>query len=175
MLAYVFWHWPAPGVDPDAYARDLVGFLDALGTPGAHSLRLDRAPFDGPGGPVFEDWYPVADWAGLGELNERAVSGPRRAPHDAVATQAGGGAGAVYGLVAGEPGPRAAAAWLPKPPGTPHETFVAELTAAAPHATIWQRQMVLGPAPEFAVLTDDPVSLPAPAVATRPQALREPA
>src|SRR5687768_2699899 len=107
MLAYLFWHWPAAGADPDAYAPDLLAFHAALGLPGSHSVRLERAPFDGAPSPVFEDWYPVADWAALGELNDRAVTGARRAPHDRTAEHAAGGAGAVYRRLTGAgAGPR---------------------------------------------------------------------
>lgn len=68
---------------------------------------------------------PVDGWSALGALNDRAVTGPRRAPHD----------------------------------------------AAAPGAAVWQRQMVLGPAPEFAVLAPGEVTLPWPSRRTGPQAI----
>jgi hypothetical protein len=173
-LAYLFWHWPATGADPGQYARDLVAFQAALGLPGAHSLRLRRAPFDGPPDGVFEDWYPVDGWAALGELNERAVSGDRRAPHDTAAARAAGGAGGVYRLVAGDAALAAPAfaAWLAKPAGETYEAFLPALEAAAPGAAIWQRQMVLGPAPELAVLAPAPVSLPWPSIATGPEPVR---
>ena len=170
MLAYLFWHWPADGADPDAYARDLLAFHAALGLPSSHSVRLERAPFDGAPSPVFEDWYPVAGWAAIGELNDRAVTGARRDPHDRVAAHAQHGVGAIYGRVTGAGiGPRSFATWLGKPQGVSYDTFVGELTAAAPGAAIWQRQLVLGPAPEFAVLAGAAVSLPWPSVATEPK------
>jgi hypothetical protein len=170
MLAYLFWHWPAAGADPDAYARDLLAFHAALGLPSSHSVRLARAPFDGPPAHVFEDWYPVEGWSALGELNDAAVSGARRGPHDRAAAHAAGGAGGVYRRLTGAgAGPRSFATWLDKPSGASYETFVPELTAAAPGAAIWQRQLVLGPAPEFAVLAGAAVSLPWPSVATEPK------
>ena len=155
-LAYVFWHWPAQRVD---YEERIQAFHDALGRPGSATFRLERAPFDDPE-PPYEDWYPVADWADLGSLNEVAVSGPRRAPHDAVAAMSRKGAGGVYRLIAGDV-PLAAvthAAWsATRPPEPP--------AACA----VWQRQLVLGPAPEYAVLAGSPVELPTPGLITGPR------
>jgi hypothetical protein len=51
----------------------------------------------------------------------------------------------------------------------PYTHFHEELTATVPDATVWQRQMVLGPAPEYAVLATGPIALPWPAVQTGPQ------
>ena len=155
MLAYVFWHWPAAGADLAGYERRLQAFQDALGdgVP-ARWFRLDRAPWaDAAPGPVYEDWYLVEGWQALGDLNDRAGSGPRRAPHDAVARAAGQGAGAVYRLV--RPGPPLADArgssWLDKPRYEPYDAFLAGLGGAGGRA-VWQRQLVLGPAPEFALV-----------------------
>jgi hypothetical protein len=152
MLAYVFWHWPSPGVDAAAYAARLDTFQRALGpdTP-SRTFALDRAPWDGPpAGPVYEDWYLVEDWGALGALNERAVHGAPLGPHDAVAALAADGAGGVYRLV--RPGTALAEAravfWHHKPRGVPSEAFAAGLGAGA----VWQRQMVLGPAPEFGLM-----------------------
>ena len=61
----------------------------------------------------------------------------------------------VYRLVAGEPKPGAtSAAWLSKPAGRTYPEFLAELGALGSAA--WQRQMVLGPTPEFCV--HDPIA-----------------
>ena len=169
-LAYLFWHWPADDADRDEYEQRMRDFHAALGLEGSRAFRLERAPFDGAPPAPYEGWYPVPDWAGLGALNERAISGPRRAPHDAAAKRAKDGAGAVYALVQGDAAaPTAHAAWVSKPAGMSYETFLAEVTATVPDATVWQRQMVLGPAPEFAVLTTGRVTLPWPSTATRPK------
>jgi hypothetical protein len=171
-LAYLFWHWPAHDGAREEYEQRLRDFHAALALDGSRTLRLERAPYDGAPAAPYEDWYPVTGWAELGELNERAVSGGRRAPHDAAATRAQDGAGGVYRLVQGTASaPVAHAAWLGKPSGMSYEHFLAELTATVPDATVWQRQMVLGPAPEFAVLATGRVTLPWPSTATRPQAI----
>ena len=164
MLAYVFWHRPADPSDP-AYEGRLAAFHAALavhppgGFHGSAALRVQQAPWLPGAGPAYEDWYAVEDWAALGRLNEAAVSGEREAPHDAVAGRAGAGAGAVYGLVAGPPELVATrAAWLPKPPGADRDAFHAEL--AGPGRSVWMRQMVLGPSPEYVVRSGAPVVLP---------------
>ena len=169
-LAYLFWHWPAGDADRAGYEQRMRDFHAALDLPGSRTFRLERAPYDDALARPYEDWYPVADWAGLGALNERAVSGARRPPHDAVAAQAAGGAGGVYALLQGAAGaPVADAHWLAKPAGMAYEHFHAELAATVPDATIWQRQMVLGPAPEYAVLATRRVTLPWPSTRTGPQ------
>lgn len=151
MLAYLFWHWPAPHVDVDRYADAVVAFHGALAaapTPGLQGSRVfavDGAPWV-VGEYTFEDWYFVDDFAALGVLNEAAISGTRREPHDAAARLAAGGAGGVYRrLAAGTLEPIDRATWLSKPPGMSYPDLLARL----PPGEVWQRQMVLGPAPEF--------------------------
>ena len=154
-LAYVFWHWPA---EPARYEERMQAFHTALDRPGTATFRLERAPFEDPA-PPFEDWYSVEDWTALGELNDFAVSGPRREPHDAVAAMSRRGAGGVYRLIEGDVALRDVtfAAWSPTRP---------RLTGTA--GAVWQRQLVLGPAPEYAVLAGSPLDVVPGAVLTRP-------
>jgi hypothetical protein len=181
MLAYLFWHERRPEVDRDRYVALLDDFhraLQAAPPPGFHrswSVTLQAAPWDaGPAEP-FEDWYLADDWAALGTLNDAAVRPPRQDPHDAVAAQATNGAGAVYGLQHGDlDGPRAWAGWLAKPDRMPYDVFVPDLLAALADtpAAVLRRQMVLGPAPEYAILADrEPPVLPWPVRATGPRPL----
>ena len=154
-LAYVFWHWPA---QIESYEERMQAFHTALGRPGTVTFKLERAPFDEVEAP-YEDWYPVEDWAAIGELNDFAVTGARKAPHDLVAGMSRKGAGAVFKLIEGGLPLKEVtfAAWSPKPPDCPAG------------AAVWQRQLVLGPAPEYAVLAASPVEVPAGGVETRPR------
>ncbi|MDP9479541.1 MAG: hypothetical protein M3R38_28375 [Actinomycetota bacterium] len=54
------------------------------------------------------------------------------------------------------------AAWLAKPPGTDYRDFfsVLEPFVRGPGRSLWQRHMVLGPAPEFCLLAGEPLRLP---------------
>lgn len=145
-LAYVFWHRPAPAADRTRYEHGLRAFHDALELPGSRTFRLDRSPYEDH--PAYEDWYPVEGWAELGALNERAVSGARREPHDAAAAAAGSGSGGVYRqLQQGDE--HDTVTWWSKPPGVTYADAIPELLRTG--ASVWQRQMVLGPAPEFLV------------------------
>src|SRR5512133_1924602 len=126
MLAYVFWHWPAPAVDAARYAESLVAFHRALASAPSPGLRASRvyevevAPWL-PVARAFEDWYLVDDFAALGALNDAAVSGARREPHDAAARLAADGHGGVYRLLAPARGgalPRTT--WCSKPAGAPY-------------------------------------------------------
>jgi hypothetical protein len=180
VFAYLFWHAPAEGAGGDGYVERLAAFHRALaGAPppgfrGSWSVELDRPPWDGAPHVRFEDWYLVEDWAALGALNDAAVTAPRRAPHDAVAGLAGEGRGGVYALHRGEVGgPAAWAGWVVKPRGAPYPEFEARLADAAAGGAVVRRQMVLGPAPEYAVLADGPRTLPWPATATGPRPVED--
>lgn len=129
MLAYLFWHRPAEGVDPSSYERALerfhrslahrrpcgfhasgsarvqalpwaLGGADAAGEPAAADAR-ERAGAGASRGPAYEDWYVIDDWAALGVLEEAAVSHGHITAHDALATRAGVGSGGVYRLLEG--------------------------------------------------------------------------
>ena len=169
MLAYVFWHWPASDVEPAAYERGLAEFHRALarmapsGFRGSLVLRVEgRAPWLG-GTPAYAAWYLVDDSAALDALNTAAVSGAAQAPHDHVAHAASAGVGSLLAL-RGEQADVAAArqmTWLAKPKGMPYDEFYSAV-AAAPgmqQASLWRRQMVLSPTPEFGILSAAPVEL----------------
>jgi hypothetical protein len=49
--------------------------------------------------------------------------------------------------------------WLAKPKGMPYADFYAVLESVPD--SLWRRQMVLGPTPEFGILSPDPVTVPA--------------
>ena len=132
MLAYVFWHRPAEDVAREDYEERLRAFHATLDGPSA-CFRLHVLPFKHTDG--YEDWYLVDDWAALGVLNDAAVAPVRRVEHDAAASAAGAGGGAVYRFLRGVPEPPAAVRWA-----------AADETGAI---TAWRRQLVLGPAPEF--------------------------
>lgn len=160
MLAYVFVHQPASGVDAAGYTARLIAFhraLTAAPPAGFVSSRVWRLSI-GPLGAAFEDWYLVDDWAALGALNEAAVTGARRESHDAVAALAGDGAGAIYRLIHGTPSITASyRTRVTKPAGVSYETFRPRLwQLAGDSGAVWQRQMVLGPDAEFLIDTPEP-------------------
>lgn len=151
MLAYVFWHQPRNGLDIVEYEEAQKAFHGALEMTSA-CFRLTELPFGEKGG-GYEDWYLVEGWKDLGELNSAAVDSVRRADHDRAASHAANGWGAVYSLLRGPASIPAGARWLDKPRDTATDQFVASL----PEVTVWQRQMALGPAPEFCAISPVPV------------------
>ena len=169
MLAYTFWHWPRSDADPADYEARQRAFHEALAAeppPGFHGSAIAAvtgAPWAAGGTAAYEDGYLVADFTALGVLNEAAVSRSRSRPHDAAASLAAGGAGAVHALRAGAPVPRPEAAhWLSKPADTPYGELLARLEplVRAAGGALWMRQMVLGPAPEFCVHAGAGLALP---------------
>jgi hypothetical protein len=151
MIAYLFWHRPHDPRQLEVYERGLIEFHEALRGAVVESatFRLDQLPFTQATG--YEDWYLVEDWAALGELNHAAVSGVRSAPHDAVADLAGDGWGGVYRLIRGNSKAPDRGRWTWKSRGETYESFIRREEAE----TVWQRQLVLGPAAEF-FLTAEP-------------------
>ncbi len=149
MLAYLFWHRPGTGVDAGAYEEAQRGFHARIESASA-CFHVAELPFDER--PGYEDWYLVDDWAGLGRLNAAAVDAGRRAEHDAAAALVGEGWGGVYAIVRGAAEIPAAASWRHKPRGQGLDAVLAD----AGDAAVWQRQMVLGPAPELCVAAGGP-------------------
>lgn len=143
MLAYVFWHRPRPDIDLAAYEEAQRTFHSSLESVSA-AFRVAELPF-GAGESGYEDWYLVEDWDGLGALNRSAVDSARRPDHDLAAAQSADGWGSVYSLVRGPTSIPDGVDWRHKPRSQTSESFIASL----PGTTIWQRQMVLGPGPEF--------------------------
>jgi len=175
VLAYVFWHRPRAAVAAGEYEARLLAFHEALaahppeGLRGSHVARLAAAPWLPGDGPVYEDWYLVTDWAALGRLNDAAVQGPRRPPHDAAAEAAADGSAGIYRRTLGAPRPDGAlASWFAKPDGLTYSALGETLDErlAGRDASMWQRQMTLGPAPEFCLLADEAVELAPWAVTT---------
>jgi hypothetical protein len=171
MLAYLFWHRPAAGAARDRYETALLAFLRRLledGAPGLLAARSARVaglpwlPGDG-----YEDSYLVRDFAALGALNLAAVDVARSEAHRRIAGAAAFGAGGVYGTDAGEAAHDGAAdagrycVWLEKPLGTSYAGFVKSIMAQVRgEGTLWRRQLVLGPAPEFRLVASNPIALP---------------
>jgi len=173
MLAYLFWHRPRSGGAREEYEQAVLAFHRSLartppaGNLGSAAFSLARAPWPDDAGELYEDWYLVEDFAALGVLNRAAVGRGHRTPHDAVAVRSGFGAGGLYELLEGDGGLEAdQAVWVSRAPGGPPPEM-GELLADGidpRRASLWQRQLVLGPAPEFCLLTHEP---PAGAAATR--------
>jgi hypothetical protein len=166
MLAYVFWHWPNPDVGTDAYERLQQDFHRALADAAPAGFRRSvvfrvegGAPWLG-GLPAYADWYLLDGSAALDPLNVAAVSGDCQEPHDRAARAASAGVGSLLAL-RGEQADVAAArqmTWLAKPKGMPYADLYAALEPV--DGSLWRRQMVLGPTPEFGILSAERVDVP---------------
>lgn len=169
MLAYVFWHRPAERVAGEAYESAHLAFHRSLartppvGFRGSQCFRIGHAPWLDGDGSGYEDWYMLSDFTALGVLNEAAVGRGHRSSHDEVARRFGAGAGGLYGLIEGETplalaGEAArAATWVARPAGAPGRGL-GELLGDGMDprsASLWRRQLVLGPAPEFCLLAGE--------------------
>lgn len=160
MLAYLFFHRAAPGVDRSAYEHDLREFHAVLG-------KARPAGFTGSTtfkvGDGYCDWYMVESSAALDTLNEVAVTGPRSAPHGAVAQRAADAAGKLLSLVLG---PHSASGAyeirFAKPRGMSYPALYELLKPVTTRegVSLWRRMMTLGPPPEFVLLSPSEIELP---------------
>ena len=177
MLAYLFWHRPLDPASVEAYEQAQIAFHRSLarsrpvGMCGSANFRVPDIPWlaAAPGGerepaaptPGYEDWYLVEDYTALGVLGEAAVGHGHRSSHDEAARRFGGGAGGLYGLIEGERGdPISAgsvAVWVARPPGSERRPLGEMLGDGMDprHASLWRRQLVFGPAPEFCLLAGE--------------------
>jgi hypothetical protein len=168
MLAYLFWHQPGEDQPRQHYEQALVRFhrrLQEVPVPGlvasgaARVQGLPWMPGDG-----YEDWYAVEDFSALGLLNDAAVDPAHVDAHDFVAHAAGFGTGGLYALERGDTvAPGGYCVWLTKPEGVRYADFAEQLAVetAGETLTVWRRQMVLGPAPEFRLTAARGLSMPA--------------
>lgn len=160
MLAYVFSHRAAEGVDIADYEESLRHFHAALAS-AAPSGFITSATFrigDG-----FSDWYLLESSAALDALNAAAVSGARALSHDAVARASADGAGKLLTLASGQPLEEAGfEVRFSKPAGMAYVDLYARLQqwTVEPAVSLWRRMMVLGPPPEFTILGPAEVKLP---------------
>ena len=169
MLAYVFSHRPAGGVDIVEYEAALQRFHASLAA-GAPRGFLTSSTFRV--GDTYSDWYLVKDSAALDPLNEAAVSGARTAAHNAAARMAIDGSGKLYTLAGGEPPPGPGfEIRFSKPAGTSYADLYERMQpfSSRPGASLWRRMMVLGPPPEFCLIAPSEVGLPG---EYRPELLR---
>ncbi len=176
MLAYVFWHRPLDGVTADAYEQSQIAFHGSLartppvGFSGSAVFRLPEVPWlaptsftesSGTGG--YEDWYLLEDYTALGVLNEAAVGRGHRTPHDKLAHRFGAGAGGLYGLLEGHAqlDEGSLVVWVSRPPaglpGSERRALGALLGDGMDpeHSSLWRRQLVFGPAPEYCLLAPE--------------------
>jgi len=171
VLAYLLWHRPRDPDEVTAYEQALTAFHRSLarslpvGTLASATFRVAELPWlsgSEAAGVAYEDWYLVEDFAALSVLNEAAVGRGHVSAHDEAARRAGPGTAGVYALVEGEPcaqalGEATLAVWIARPAGST-QRGLGELLGDGmdpAHASLWRRQMNLGPAPEFCLLAGE--------------------
>jgi len=161
LLAYVFFHHPAPQAGTIAYEAALRSFHASLtadappGFLGSGSYRI---------GGGYADWYMVADSAALDRLNEAALGIRARSSHDTIAHMSSDGAGKLFTLLSGEPRSQSGfETRFSKPKGMAYGELYERLKSLTvrPDVSLWRRMLVLGPPPEFCLASRSELDLPA--------------
>jgi hypothetical protein len=160
VLAYVFSHRAASGIEAADYESALSQFHEILaselpgGFLGSSTFRI---------GDHYSDWYLVDNSAALDELNRAAVSGARSPAHDAAARMAVDGIGKLWSLGSGQP-MKGSGYEMPfsKPAGAAYAELYERIQPFAGRAgvSLWRRMMVLGPPPEFCLVSPEAIVLP---------------
>ena len=170
MLAYIFWHWPQANVDPSVYRSHLSAFHEVLARnspQGFHRstvFQIPKVPWLKATGAAFEDWYLVENSSALDPLEAAAVSEACEESHNRVAREAADGTAGLYRLRMGKPDLANVrfASWFSKPTGVSYHDFYELIRPAVEEsgAGLWGRQMTLGPATEFCLLSRMPITFP---------------
>lgn len=170
MIAYLFWHVPFSNIPSSGYEAALLAFhADIAGAPppslvASGAFHISAVPWlDGRRG--YEDWYLVTSSAGLDVLNRAAVKPDRWDVHAELASKMDFGCGGLYYHLHGDEraftGSRTI--WLRRPRGIRYEQpLLDSIERSKGFLSCWRRQMVLGPADEFAIVgtSDLEVNLP---------------
>jgi hypothetical protein len=161
LVAYVFFHRAAPGVEIAEYEAALRRFHSSLaGEPPSGFVESTTYRVRD----AYADWYLVEGSAALDPLNAAAVSAARAATHDAVAHMSADGAGKLLALVSGRPSTEPGfEIRLSKPKGMSYADFYQRLEpwTSRDQVHLWRRMMVLGPPPEFCLVAPSRLQLPA--------------
>jgi hypothetical protein len=164
VLAYLFWHSPREQAQ-ETYEQALSDFHRSL----AHSppigflrsacYRTGRLPWMD-SDLAYEDWYLIEDYTALGVLGEAAVAHGHRSAHQRLARVTHNGAGGLYRLCEGDPeiGGAQTSIWV-TPARLSEQSAVAGLLMAdgtdPADCSLWRRELVLGPAPEYCILASE--------------------
>ena len=168
MFAYVFWHQRDDAYSAQLYEEGLASFhtrLSALGVKGflgSFTFKVSGVPWIT--GEGYEDWYLVAGLGVLEEINSLISDPIIRGLHDSVARMSVNGKGTILAHVKGDPTLINAsnACWLSKPRATSYDDFYGDIDSVISGlaASVWRRQLALGPNPEFLVISHTQPQLP---------------
>jgi hypothetical protein len=161
LLAYVFSHRPAGDVDVAAYEDSLRRFHAELASTSLNGFIASNTFSIGAG---YSDWYLLENSSAMDVLNAAAVSGSRAPAHNSAARMAVDGVGKLLSLASGSPSmAEGFEVRFGKPAGMPYADLYARLKSwvEEPGVSLWRRMMVLGPPPEFCLLSPATIELPA--------------
>ena len=169
MIAYVFWHQKMELVSSKTYENALIMFHRSLynfgvkGYIGSQTFKIEGAYWMGASESGYEDWYLLEDSGVMDKLNQAAVSGSVKDPHNAAAHMATNLHAGLYvikspylSFFSGK-----SATWFTKPRDVGlDQIMISHRNSNEKLGDLWMRQMVLGPTPEYCFVSEDRIEIP---------------
>ncbi|MEM0136460.1 MAG: hypothetical protein QXU18_14735, partial [Thermoplasmatales archaeon] len=125
---------------------------------GSISFKIEGAHWMGSKKSGYEDWYYMTDSGVIDILNRGAITGNMMPVHNNAAGLATGMHAGLYQLKSSSAKNKEATwcIWLSKPSGRSYDDFERMIgsTVASHNVDLFRRQMVLGPTPEFCILSE---------------------
>jgi hypothetical protein len=169
MIGYVFWHQKIDSVTSSDYEHTLKEFHEKLsqarirGYLGSMSFKIEGARWMGSKMSGYEDWYYLTDSGVIDILNVGAVTGNMFPIHNNASGLATGMHAGLYQLKSPSANNTESSwcIWFSKPSGMSYDDLNKMISSTVPVQNIdyWRRQMVLGPTPEFCIMSNKRIDL----------------
>lgn len=169
MIAYVFWHQKMELVSSKTYESALITFHRSLynfgvrGYIGSQTFKIEGAYWMGATESGYEDWYLLEDSGVMDKINQAAISGSVKDPHNAAAHMATNLHAGLYVIKSPYPSflNGKSATWFTKPKEMSLDQIInSHSDSNKRFGDLWMRQMVLGPTPEYCIVSENRIDLP---------------
>jgi hypothetical protein len=156
-------------VSSKTYENALITFHRSLynfgvkGYIGSQTFKIEGAYWMGASESGYEDWYLLKDSSVMDKLNQAAVSGSVKDPHNTAAHMATSLHAGLYVIKSPYPSflSGKSAVWFTKPREMDLNQILSNYGNSNDNiGDLWMRLMVLGPTPEYCIVSENRIELP---------------